>query len=279
MEVIFFGNQRLLAVVALMENSQSTRASRSIKVRSRSRVVLGDYPSHWQPFQGVLPMNILVVDDDQAVRDSLRRALVLEGYEVDLAANGTEALRILGHRAPDAVILDLQMPDIDGLEVCRRLRSLGDMTPVLMLTARGAVDDRVEGLDAGADDYMPKPFDLSELFARLRALLRRRAPGASGEVLRFEDLTLDLSTREAKRGDRSFSLTKIEFDLLEMFLENPRQVLTREQILDRVWGYDFDSGTNSLAVYVGYLRRKLEENGDSRLIQTVRGIGYSLRES
>ena len=171
------------------------------------------------------------------------------------------------------------MPDIDGLEVCRRLRSLGDMTPVLMLTARGAVDDRVEGLDAGADDYMPKPFDLSELFARLRALLRRRAPGASGEVLRFEDLTLDLSTREAKRGDRSFSLTKIEFDLLEMFLENPRQVLTREQILDRVWGYDFDSGTNSLAVYVGYLRRKLEENGDSRLIQTVRGIGYSLRES
>ncbi len=224
-------------------------------------------------------MNILVVDDDQAVRDSLRRALVLEGYEVDLAANGTEALRILGQRAPDAVILDLQMPDIDGLEVCRRLRSLGDMTPVLMLTARGAVDDRVEGLDAGADDYMPKPFDLSELFARLRALLRRRAPGASGEVLRFEDLTLDVSTREAKRGERSFSLTKIEFDLLEMFLENPRQVLTREQILDRVWGYDFDSGTNSLAVYVGYLRRKLEENGDSRLIQTVRGIGYSLRES
>ena len=224
-------------------------------------------------------MNILVVDDDQAVRDSLRRALVLEGYEVDLAANGTEALRILGQRAPDAVILDLQMPDIDGLEVCRRLRSLGDMTPVLMLTARGAVDDRVEGLDAGADDYMPKPFDLSELFARLRALLRRRAPGSSGEVLRFEDLTLDVSTREAKRGERSFSLTKIEFDLLEMFLENPRQVLTREQILDRVWGYDFDSGTNSLAVYVGYLRRKLEENGDSRLIQTVRGIGYSLRES
>jgi two-component system response regulator MprA len=224
-------------------------------------------------------MNILVVDDDQAVRDSLRRALVLEGYEVDLAANGTEALRILGQRAPDAVILDLQMPDIDGLEVCRRLRSLGDMTPILMLTARGAVDDRVEGLDAGADDYMPKPFDLAELFARLRALLRRRVAGSSSEVLRYEDLSLDLATREAKRGDRSFPLTKIEFDLLEMFLENPRQVLTREQILDRVWGYDFDSGTNSLAVYVGYLRRKLEENGDKRLIQTVRGIGYSLRES
>ncbi len=224
-------------------------------------------------------MNILVVDDDQAVRDSLRRALVLEGYEVDLAAHGTEALRILSQRAPDAVILDLQMPDIDGLEVCRRLRSLGDMTPVLMLTARGAVDDRVEGLDAGADDYMPKPFDLAELFARLRALLRRRMAGASGELLRFEDLSLDVATREAKRGDRSFSLTKIEFDLLEMFLENPRQVLTREQILDRVWGYDFDSGTNSLAVYVGYLRRKLEDNGDARLIQTVRGIGYSLRES
>ncbi len=224
-------------------------------------------------------MNILVVDDDQAVRDSLRRALVLEGYEVDLAANGTEALRILSQRAPDAVILDLQMPDIDGLEVCRRLRSLGDMTPVLMLTARGAVDDRVEGLDAGADDYMPKPFDLAELFARLRALLRRRMAGASAELLRFEDLSLDVATREAKRGDRSFPLTKIEFDLLEMFLENPRQVLTREQILDRVWGYDFDSGTNSLAVYVGYLRRKLEDNGDARLIQTVRGIGYSLRES
>jgi two-component system response regulator MprA len=224
-------------------------------------------------------VNILVVDDDQAVRDSLRRALVLEGYEVDLAAHGTEALRILSQRAPDAVILDLQMPDIDGLEVCRRLRSLGDMTPVLMLTARGAVDDRVEGLDAGADDYMPKPFDLAELFARLRALLRRRMAGASGELLRFEDLSLDVATREAKRGDRSFSLTKIEFDLLEMFLENPRQVLTREQILDRVWGYDFDSGTNSLAVYVGYLRRKLEDNGDARLIQTVRGIGYSLRES
>lgn len=224
-------------------------------------------------------MNILVVDDDQAVRDSLRRALVLEGYEVDLAANGTEALRILNQRAPDAVILDLQMPDIDGLEVCRRLRSLGNMTPILMLTARGAVDDRVEGLDAGADDYMPKPFDLAELFARIRALLRRRTPGAGSEVLRFEDLTLDLSTREAKRGERNFSLTKIEFDLLEMFLEHPRQVLTREQILDRVWGYDFDSGTNSLAVYVGYLRRKLEENGDGRLIQTVRGIGYSLRES
>jgi len=224
-------------------------------------------------------MNILVVDDDQAVRDSLRRALVLEGYEVDLAANGTEALRILGQRAPDAVILDLQMPDIDGLEVCRRLRSLGDMTPILMLTARGAVDDRVEGLDAGADDYMPKPFDLAELFARLRALLRRRVAGSSSEVLRYEDLSLDLATREAKRGDRSFPLTKIEFDLLEMFLENPRQVLTREQILDRVWGYDFDSGTNSLAVYVGYLRRKLEENGDKRLIHTVRGIGYSLRES
>ena len=224
-------------------------------------------------------MNILVVDDDQAVRDSLRRALVLEGYEVDLAANGTEALRILSQRAPDAVILDLQMPDIDGLEVCRRLRSLGDMTPVLMLTARGAVDDRVEGLDAGADDYMPKPFDLAELFARLRALLRRRMAGASAELLRFEDLSLDVATREAKRGDRSFPLTKIEVDLLEMFLENPRQVLTREQILDRVWGYDFDSGTNSLAVYVGYLRRKLEDNGDARLIQTVRGIGYSLRES
>ena len=224
-------------------------------------------------------MKILVVDDDKAVRDSLQRALVLEGYEVELAPDGTTAVKSLTQSAPDAVILDLQLPDIDGLEVCRRLRTLGDRTPVLMLTARDAVNDRVEGLDAGADDYLVKPFELAELFARLRALLRRRAPVTDGEVLRFEDLALDLTTREAKRGDRLIELTKIEFDLLEMFLLHPRQVLTRELILDQVWGYDFDSGTNSLAVYVGYLRRKTEEDGENRLIQTVRGVGYVLKES
>ncbi len=223
-------------------------------------------------------MRILVVDDDQAVRDSLRRALVLEGYDVDLAEDGTSALRSLAQAAPDAVILDLQLPDIDGLEVCRRLRTIGDSTPVLMLTARGAVNDRVEGLDAGADDYLQKPFDLTELFARLRALLRRRAPIDDAELLRFEDLSLDLNTRIATRGERAFPLTKIEFDLLELFLRHPRQVMTREIILDQVWGYDFDSGTNSLAVYVGYLRRKTEEGGESRLLQTVRGVGYVLRD-
>jgi two-component system response regulator MprA len=224
-------------------------------------------------------VRILVVDDDKAVRDSLRRALVLEGYDVDLAADGAEALKSLTQASPDAMILDLQLPDIDGLEVCRRLRSLGDRTPVLMLTARDAINDRVEGLDAGADDYLVKPFNLAELFARLRALLRRRASIQDSEVLRFEDLALDLSSREAKRGDRVIDLTKIEFDLLEMFLLHPRQVLTRELILDQVWGYDFDSGTNSLAVYVGYLRRKTEEGGEPRLLQTVRGVGYVLKES
>ncbi|MEI8050223.1 MAG: response regulator transcription factor [Actinomycetes bacterium] len=224
-------------------------------------------------------MRILVVDDDKAVRDSVRRALILEGYEVEVAADGTEALRSLSHAAPDAMILDLQMPDIDGLEVCRRLRLLGDPTPVLMLTARDAIDDRVEGLDAGADDYLVKPFDLAELFARLRALLRRRSPSEDHGLLRFEDLTLDTSTRTASRGDREIPLTKIEFDLLELFLVHPRQVLTRDVILDQVWGYDFDSGTNSLAVYVGYLRRKTEESGEPRLLQTVRGVGYVLKES
>ena len=224
-------------------------------------------------------MRILVVDDDKAVRDSLRRALMLEGYDVDVAEDGSTALRSLAQSAPDAVVLDLQLPDIDGLEICRRLRIVGDSTPVLMLTARDAVDDRVEGLDAGADDYLVKPFDLTELFARLRALLRRRAPIDDAELLRFEDLTLDLNTRTASRGERPFPLTKIEFELLELFLRHPRQVLTREIILDQVWGYDFDSGTNSLAVYVGYLRRKTEEGGEPRLLQTVRGVGYVLKDS
>jgi len=224
-------------------------------------------------------MRILVVDDDQAVRESLRRALVLEGYDVELAEDGTAALRSLTQSAPDAIVLDLQMPDVDGLEVCRRLRTLGDTTPVLMLTARDAVGDRVEGLDAGADDYLVKPFDLAELFARLRALLRRKTPSSSdSDLLRFDDLSLDLMSREVRRGDRSFVLTKIEFELLELLMNHPRQVLTRDNILDQVWGYDFDSGTNSLAVYIGYLRRKTEENGEPRLLQTVRGVGYVLRE-
>jgi len=223
-------------------------------------------------------MKILVIDDDPAVSASLERALRLEGYEVETAPDGGRGLAALALAPPDAVILDLGLPDIDGLEVCKRMRAAKDDTPVLMLTARDAVNDRVAGLDAGADDYLVKPFALAELLARLRALLRRRS-GEEGDVLRFGDLSLDLGTREAKRGDRLFSLTRIEFDLLELFLRHPRQVLTRDLILERVWGYDFDSGTNSLAVYVGYLRRKTEEGGEPRYIHTVRGVGYVLRES
>ncbi len=223
-------------------------------------------------------MRILVVDDDPAVRASIDRALRLEGYAVDAAADGATALRSLNLVPPDAVVLDLGLPDLDGLEVCRRLRSAGDDTPVLILTARDAVDERVHGLDAGADDYLVKPFALAELLARLRALLRRRT-GDEGEILRFGDLSLDLGTREAHRGDRAFALTRIEFDLLELFLRHPRQVLTRDVILDRVWGYSFDSGTNSLAVYMGYLRRKTEAGDERRLLHTVRGVGYVLRES
>ncbi len=222
-------------------------------------------------------MKILVIDDDPAVRASLDRALRLEGYEVDTAPDGGSGLEALALAPPDAVVLDLGLPDIDGLEVCKRMRSAKDDTPVLMLTARDAVNDRVQGLDAGADDYLVKPFALAELLARLRALLRRQS-GEAGEVLRFGDLELDLGTREAHRGAREFSLTRIEFDLLELFLRHPRQVLTRDLILERVWGYDFDSGTNSLAVYVGYLRRKSEEGNEKRYIHTVRGVGYVLRE-
>lgn len=225
---------------------------------------------------------IAIIDDDGAIRTALGRALRMENYEVELFENGLSALKAIQLRAPNAIILDLQLPDIDGLEVCRRIRQAGDVTPILMLTARDAVNDRVEGLDAGADDYLVKPFDLAELLARLRALLRRRGAGdGAQEVMRFEDLTLNPQTREVFRGDRQVELTKIEFDLLELFLQHPRQVLTREQILDLVWGYNFDSGTNSLAVYIGYLRRKLEDDNDekSRLIQTVRGVGYALRSS
>jgi two-component system, OmpR family, response regulator MprA len=224
---------------------------------------------------------IAIIDDDGAIRTALGRALRMENYEVELFENGLSALKAIQLRAPNAIILDLQLPDIDGLEVCRRIRQAGDVTPILMLTARDAVNDRVEGLDAGADDYLVKPFDLAELLARLRALLRRRGAGdGAQEVMRFEDLTLNPQTREVFRGDRLVELTKIEFDLLELFLQHPRQVLTREQILDLVWGYNFDSGTNSLAVYIGYLRRKLEGDDETkRLIQTVRGVGYALRSS
>jgi two-component system response regulator MprA len=221
---------------------------------------------------------VAIVDDDGAIRSSLGRALRMEGYTVELFDDGTSALKSIQLRAPDAIILDLQLPDVDGLEVCRRIRRSGDTTPILMLTARDAVNDRVEGLDVGADDYLVKPFDLAELLARLRALLRRHnITDVDGTVLRFEDLTLSPLTREVHRGERAIALTKIEFDLLELFLHHPRQVLTRDQILDLVWGYNFDSGTNSLAVYIGYLRRKLEEGDKARLIQTVRGVGYALR--
>jgi two-component system response regulator MprA len=219
-----------------------------------------------------------IVDDDAAIRTALGRALRMENYDVGLFDDGASALRAVQLRAPDAIVLDLQLPDIDGLEVCRRIRRAGDTTPILMLTARDAVNDRVEGLDVGADDYLVKPFDLAELLARLRALLRRRLVSEGDDtILRFEDLTLNPGTREVRRGERVIELTKIEFDLLELFLQHPRQVLTRDQILDLVWGYTFDSGTNSLAVYIGYLRRKLEEDGEARLIQTVRGVGYALR--
>jgi two-component system response regulator MprA len=223
-------------------------------------------------------MRVLVVDDDPAVSGALNRALRLEGYDVSLADDGPKALEEIAIRPPDAVILDIGLPIIDGLDVCRRLRAAGDDTPVLMLTARDAINDRVQGLDAGADDYLVKPFALAELLARLRALLRRQS-GEAGEILRFADLELDLGTREARRGSRGFTLTRIEFDLLELFLRHPRQVLTRDLILERVWGYDFDSGTNSLAVYVGYLRRKTEEGSEKRYIHTVRGVGYVLRDS
>jgi two-component system response regulator MprA len=221
---------------------------------------------------------VAIVDDDAAIRSALGRALRMENYDVELFEDGLSALKAIQLRAPDAIVLDLQLPDIDGLEICRRIRRSGDATPILMLTARDAVNDRVAGLDVGADDYLVKPFDLAELLARLRALLRRHNLfEGDGAVLRFEDLSLNPQTREVRRGARSVELTKIEFDLLELFLHHPRQVLTRDQILDLVWGYNFDSGTNSLAVYIGYLRRKLEEANEARLIQTVRGVGYALR--
>ncbi len=224
-------------------------------------------------------MRVFVVDDEPAVRESLRRALELEGYDVELAGDGEEALERLERNVePDAMILDVLMPGIDGLEVCRRLRASASEIPILMLTARAEVDSRVAGLDAGADDYLSKPFALAELLARLRALLRRAA-GDSVERLRFADLELDPGTREVVRGSDLIELTRTEFSLLELFLRNPRQVLTRSIIFERVWGFDFGPTSNSLDVYIGYLRRKTEAGGRPRLIHTVRGVGYALRES
>ena len=225
-------------------------------------------------------MRVLVVDDEPAVRTALERALRLDAYEVATAADGREALDRLADIRHDAIVLDVAMPVIDGLQVCRRLRDAGDRTPVLMLTARDAVDDRVAGLDAGADDYLVKPFALKELKARLRALLRRSEAldAADGSVLRFADLTLDRGAWEASRGPRRLELSRTEFQLLALFLEHPRQVLTRSQIFERVWGYDFGSSSNSLGVYMGYLRRKTEEGGEPRLLHTVRCVGYVLRD-
>ncbi len=229
-------------------------------------------------------MRILVVDDDRAVRESLRRSLQFNGYQVDTAGDGMQALESVTAARPDAMVLDVMMPRLDGLEVCRRLRSTGDDLPILVLTARDAVSDRVSGLDAGADDYLPKPFALEELLARLRALLRRAAlenddATASAASLKFSDLELDPSTRDVRRGERPISLTRTEFALLELLLAHPRQVLTRGRILEDVWGYDFPTSGNALEVYVGYLRRKTEAEGEPRLIHTVRGVGYVLRET
>ncbi|MFC5287085.1 response regulator transcription factor [Actinokineospora guangxiensis] len=229
-------------------------------------------------------MRILVVDDDRAVRDSLRRSLQFNGYQVDLAGDGQAALELVfdaGSR-PDAMVLDVMMPRLDGLEVCRRLRGVGDDLPILVLTARDLVSDRVAGLDAGADDYLPKPFALEELLARLRALLRRAQPetGQPADAgLSFADLRMDPGTRDVVRGERAISLTRTEFALLELLLSHPKQVLTRSRILEEVWGYDFPTSGNALEVYIGYLRRKTEAEGEPRLIHTVRGVGYVLRET
>ncbi|MDQ1628423.1 MAG: two-component system, OmpR family, response regulator MprA [Actinomycetota bacterium] len=228
-------------------------------------------------------MRILVVDDDRAVRESLRRSLAFNGYDVDVAGDGAEALERVADQRPDALVLDVMMPRVGGLETCRRLRADGDDVAILVLTARDSVADRVAGLDAGADDYLVKPFDLEELLARLRALLRRSSAGQAqddrGETLAFADLLLDPGTREVTRSGRQIRLTRTEFSLLELLLRHPRQVLARERILEQVWGYDFPTTANSLEVYVGYLRRKTEAQGEPRLIHTVRGVGYALRET
>jgi two-component system, OmpR family, response regulator MprA len=222
---------------------------------------------------------ILVVDDDHAVRESLRRSLAFNGYDVELAENGEAALKSVATRHPDAIVLDVMMPRLDGIATCRALRASGDDVPILVLTARDAISDRVAGLDAGADDYLTKPFALEELLARLRALLRRTTAGPDAAALEYADLRLDPATREVERADRRISLTRTEFALLELLLRHPRQVLERAQILEEVWGFDFPTSANSLEVYIGYLRRKTEADGEPRLIHTVRGVGYVLRDT
>ncbi len=220
---------------------------------------------------------VLVIEDDEQILKFLKRGLAYEGYEVDTAMDGPTGLAIARDNPPDVVVLDLMLPGMDGLEVCRRLRA-GGPVPILILTAKDTVTDRIQGLDMGADDYMVKPFELDELLARIRALLRRAQP-AQPQILRFADLTLDTGSRQAKRGDRVISLTLKEYELLELFMRNPRQVLDRDTIFDRVWGYDFGGASNIIEVYVRYLRQKLEEGGQPRLIHTVRGMGYVLREA
>jgi two-component system response regulator MprA len=222
-------------------------------------------------------MRLLIVDDDRALRDALRRALTLAGYDVDLADGGEEGLVKIAQGPPDAVVLDIGMPGVDGLELCRRLRAAGERVPVLMLTARDAVEDRIDGLDAGADDYLVKPFDVGELKARLRALLRRAGPGDAVAPV-FHELRLDPTRHGVIVGDRFSELTRTEYQLLELLMRNPRRVMSREVIYDRVWGYDFGPASNALRVYVGYLRRKLEQIGARPLIATVHGVGYVLRE-
>ena len=228
-------------------------------------------------------MRILVVDDDRAVRDSLRRSLEFNGYTVEIAADGAEALAVVPRTDPDVIVMDVMMPRLDGLEATRALRSAGNDVPILVLTARDAVSDRVDGLDAGADDYLTKPFALDELLARVRALLRRATRQADLEAdeqpLTFADLTLDPVTRDVTRGERSISLTRTEFALLELFMQRPKRVLERSFILEEVCGFDFPTTANSLEVYVGYVRRKLEAEDEPRLLHTVRGVGYVLRET
>jgi len=221
---------------------------------------------------------ILVIEDDPQIADLLRRGLIYEGYAVEVAADGESGLVAARDRPPALVLLDLMLPGIDGLTVCTRLRSASDV-PILILTAKDAVPDRVAGLDAGADDYLVKPFSFDELLARVRALLRRHGPAAAQETLRFADLTLNPATREVHRGNRRIELTAREFEMLDLFMQHPHQVLTRDVIYDRIWSYDFGGESNIIEVYVRYLRAKLEENGEPRLLQTVRGVGYALRES
>jgi two-component system, OmpR family, response regulator MprA len=223
-------------------------------------------------------MKILVVDDDRAVREALRRALTLGSYEIETAAGGADCVELVARSLPDAIVLDIGMPDIDGLEVCRRLRRLGNRVPILMLTARDAVSDRIDGLDAGADDYLVKPFDVEELKARLRALLRRSSADGDPAALTFQELRLDVGRHGVVVAERFVELTRTEFQLLELLMRNPRQVLPHSVIYERVWGYDFGASSNALRVYIGYLRRKLEDAGARELIHNVRGVGYVLRE-